>query len=205
MVLKAKNTEEIILDAAREVFLQKGFAAARMCDIAKTANINQAMLHYYFRKKDKLFEIIFEQESQKFYSSFITILNSDLSFFEKLRRIVETDIQKNIAAPFLPLFILNEMHTNPVRMEQFLGSMQRHETLYMAFHQLVEQEQAAGRIWPVCPRQLFLSILGLTMFPFLAKPLIKHILDLQNQSFDQLIQDRVDYAGDMLIRSLQPS
>lgn len=203
MVLKAKNTEEIILDAAREVFLQKGFAAARMCDIARTANINPAMLHYYFRKKDKLFEIIFEQESEKFYSSFLAILNSDLLFFDKLRRIVETDIQKNIAAPFLPMFILNEMHTNPARMEQFLGSMQRHEMLFHAFNQLVEQEQAANRIRPVCPRQLFISILGLTMFPFLAKPMIKHILDMQHQSFDQMIQDRAVYAGDMLIRSLQ--
>lgn len=198
-----KNTENVILDAAREVFMQKGFAAARMCEIARTANINQAMLHYYFRKKEKLFEIIFEQESRRFHFDFTTILNSDRPFFEKIRMMVAKDIQKISSAPYLPMFILNEMHSNPERLEQFLGSTKRHADLFNAFSALVEQEIEAGRIRQVCPHQLFLSILGLTMFPFLAQPMIKQVLKIDDQAFDQMIAERIEYASNMLIRSLE--
>jgi TetR/AcrR family transcriptional regulator len=204
-VIATKSTEETILDAAREVFMQKGFAASRMCEIAKTANINQAALHYYFRKKDKLFEIIFEQESRKFHSDFLAILNSNHTFFEKLKMMVAKDIEKISSAPYLPMFVLNEMHSNPERLSQFLGSNHRHVELFNVFSVLVDKELAEGRIKPVCPRQLFLSILGLTMFPFLAQPMVKQVLNIDDQTFDQMITDRVEYASNMLIQSLKIS
>jgi TetR/AcrR family transcriptional regulator len=204
-VTATKSTEETILDAAREVFMQKGFAASRMCEIAKIANINQALLHYYFRKKDKLFEIIFEQESRKFHVDFLTILNSNHTFFEKIKRMVAKDIEKMSSAPALPMFMLNEMHSNPERLNQFLGSNHRHVEIFNVFSDMVVKEQSEGRIKPVCPRQLFLSILGLTMFPFLAQPMIKHVLNIDDQTFDQIIADRVEYASDMLIQSLKIS
>ncbi len=182
--------------------MQKGFAASRMCDIAKTAHINQALLHYYFRTKDKLFAMIFDQESKKFQSNIISILTSDLSFFDKLRRMVEQDIHKMRSAPYLPMFILNEMHSNPERM-QCAGPSESHAKVFQVFRELVEAEQSVGRILPVCPRQLFLSISGLTMFPFLAQPMYKVALENEHKSFDQLIEERIEHVSNMLIRSLQ--
>lgn len=202
-VTSTKNTEEVILQAARKVFMQKGFAAARMCDIAKTADLNQALLHYYFRKKDKLFEIIFEQESRKFYADFLTILRAEVPFFEKIKRMVAKDIQKIASAPYLPMFILNEMHSNPERMRQFHQQALQHSTLFDVFSNVVAEEQKSGRIRPVDPRQLFLSIIGLTTFPFLAQPMIKQVLQMDDDAFNQLITERIEYASDMLIRSLQ--
>ncbi len=195
------STEETILEAARKVFMQKGFAASRMCDIAKTARINQALLHYYFRTKDKLFAMIFDQESQKFQSNIISILTSDLPFFEKLRRMVEAEIKKMRSAPYLPMFILNEMHSNPER--QCAGPSESHARVYRVFRDLVEKEQAAGNILTVCPRQLFLSIMGLTMFPFLAQPMYQAALEAEHESFEQLIDDRVAHVSNMIIRSLE--
>jgi TetR/AcrR family transcriptional regulator len=72
-----KNTEQKILDAARKVFTRQGFAAARMDDIAQEAGINRALLHYYFRSKQKLFDVIFAENMGNFYSSFVSILGSD--------------------------------------------------------------------------------------------------------------------------------
>lgn len=199
----AGSTEAQILEAARQVFMQKGFAAARMCDIAKTANINPALLHYYFRKKEKLFSIIFEQESSNFHSNIISILRSDRPFFEKLRLMVEKEIQKITSAPYMPMFILNEMHSNPERMQHCCETHHRHTELFNTFREVVEQEQTAGRIRPVCPRQLFLSILGLTMFPFLAQPMVQLALNIDPASFNHLVAMRIQHAGDMIIRSLQ--
>ncbi len=47
------STEDVIVEAARAVFMQKGFAATRMCDIAQTAGINQALLHYYLFQNER--------------------------------------------------------------------------------------------------------------------------------------------------------
>lgn len=199
----AISTEENILEAARKVFMQKGFAAARMCDIAKTADINQALLHYYFRSKDRLFAVIFDQESSKFHSNLLSIIHSELSFFEKLRLIIQQEMQKITSAPYLPMFILNEMHSNPDRLDQPSGFGQRQRQLFQAFSDLVVQEQKAGNIRPVCPKQLFLTIHGLTMFPFLAQPMMKLTMNMDQQAFEKLISERVHYAVDMLTRSLQ--
>ncbi|MBK8425993.1 MAG: TetR/AcrR family transcriptional regulator [Lewinellaceae bacterium] len=198
----AVSTEETILEAARKVFMQKGFAAARMCEIAKIAGINQALLHYYFRSKDRLFEVIFAQQSQNFYANIISILHSDVPFFEKLRMMIAKEIEKISSAPYLPMFILNEMHSNPERM-QCNGSVDRNTHFFKTFSELVEKEYEAGRIRKVCPQQLFLSIMGITMFPFLAQPMIKMALEIDGKSFEQLMQERAEHASELIIRSLQ--
>jgi TetR/AcrR family transcriptional regulator len=197
------NTEETILAAARTVFMQKGFAATRMCDIAQTANIKPALLHYYFRKKDKLFALIFEQALRGFHADIVSILQSDQSFFEKIRLIIQQDIQKSIATPYMPMFILNEIHSNPERLRQYLEESHRYMDMFNTFSALVEKEQLAGRIRAVSTKQLFLSILGLTTFPFLAQPMLKPTFGLDDTGFEQLMTARIEYASDMIIRSLE--
>ena len=110
---KDKSTEEKILDAARKVFVQKGLDGARMQDIADEAGINKALLHYYFRTKDKLFEMIFMETVGKIFPRFEMILLSDMDFFEKIRQIVSSYIEVIIHNPYLPLFVLNEMNKQP--------------------------------------------------------------------------------------------
>jgi len=197
------NTEDTILEAARSVFMQKGFAAARMCDIANTANINPALLHYYFRKKEKLFSVIFEQESFKFHSDMLAILHSDLPFIEKIRLMIKREIEKVANAPYLPMFILNEVHSNPENADKYTYISNRHQELLKVFCNLVENAQKSGQIRNVCPRQLFLSIQGLTLFPFLAKPMIKAAAGIDEHKFLEMMHERIEYVSDLVIRSLQ--
>jgi hypothetical protein len=196
------STEDVIVEAARAVFMQKGFAATRMCDIAQTAGINQALLHYYFRTKDKLFSIVFEKESIHFRSDVLSILNSDLPFFDKLRLMVRKDIEKFKTAPFLPMFVLNEMHSNPERMSH-IASEANHDLIYDAFCRVVEKEQESGRIRRVNPAQLLLSIMGITMFPYLAEPMIKISMDLDDISFAELLEEREDHAMALIENALK--
>lgn len=196
------GTEETILEAARKVFMQKGFAATRMCDIAQMAGINQALLHYYFRSKNRLFDVIFEQQHQKFYASIESILSSDAPYFDKLRQLIASEIQKNMAAPYLPMFILNEMHSNPKHL-QCDGTSSRHTRLFELFSELTQAEYEAGRIRAVSARQLLLSIMSLCSFPFLAQPMIKHSMAIDDHGFQQFMQERADHASDMIIRFLE--
>src|SRR5436190_24232698 len=103
------NTEELIKNTAREVFMQKGLDGARMQDIADKAGINKALLHYYFRSKDKLFEMIFMEEARKFMPRVATIMLSELTLFEKIEKFVGQYIDTLSQNPLLPIFILNEI------------------------------------------------------------------------------------------------
>ena len=200
---KTKSTEENILVAAREVFMKKGFSAARMCDIAHEANINPALLHYYFRKKDKLFDIIFKQESNQFHANILSILKSDLPFFEKVRQVIDADIKKISVTPYIPMFILNEMHNNPSRNEQYAAAIPQQKEVFNVFIGLVEQEQNAGRIRQVCPKQFVISLFGMIMFPFLAQPMIQASLEVNQLQFNQIMEDRIQFIYDFFKKSLQ--
>src|SRR4029078_3015094 len=117
---KEQNTEEKILSAAKKVFLKEGMAGARMQDIADEAGINKAMLHYYFRSKEKLFETIFKELSIEFLPRVNAIFESDLSLFEKIEVFCSEYISRMMENPFIPLFIVNEINKQP---EIFLKKM----------------------------------------------------------------------------------
>ncbi|HMG13903.1 MAG TPA: helix-turn-helix domain-containing protein, partial [Saprospiraceae bacterium] len=87
------STEDKIIDAAKKVFLQQGYSGARMQDIADAAGINKALLHYYFRNKDKLFELIFLQCTQKMIPTINSVFDSDEDIFNKIRQFVSTYIE----------------------------------------------------------------------------------------------------------------
>ena len=113
MKKRNKDTEKQILKTARKVFIEKGLTGARMQDIANQAGYNKALLHYYFTSKDKLFDIVFEQEFGNFFSSLAQVIASGLPLFEKIEKVVELDIERLSQFPGLPMFVLNEVSRNP--------------------------------------------------------------------------------------------
>ena len=86
----AENTEIAILEAAKKVFTARGFSGARMQEIADEAKINKAMLHYYFRNKEKLFTVILEDTMALVIAEFGHALESEGTVIEKLERIIES-------------------------------------------------------------------------------------------------------------------
>ncbi len=116
MKSKDISTEEKILEAAKEVFLKKGFDGARMQEIADTAGINKAMLHYYFRTKDRLFEHIFVTAISNIFPKVGGIFISDAPFEDKIRAFIRDYLSFILQNPFLPIFILHEMSANPERL-----------------------------------------------------------------------------------------
>src|ERR1700751_5008479 len=111
--IKTEDTQERILAAAKNIFLTKGMAGARMQDIADEAGINKAMLHYYFRSKEKLFEGIFSELSQQFFPKLVLIFESEESIFRKIEMFVSEYIDQMSRTPYLPIFVLNEINRQP--------------------------------------------------------------------------------------------
>ena len=119
------STETKIKNAARVVFHKKGFAATRTRDIAEEANINLALLNYYFRSKEKLFDIVMLETMQGFFRSIADVFNDETTSFEgKIDVLVATYIDLLIANPDIPLFIFHELRTQSGELIEKLGAKQ---------------------------------------------------------------------------------
>jgi AcrR family transcriptional regulator len=186
---KDDTTEDRILTAARKVFTTQGHAGARMQDIADEAGINKAMLHYYFRDKDKLFETIFLQEAEKFFPKINSIFESDLPLFEKIELFVNEYIDEMVANPYLAWFILNELNRDA---DKFLSKIwdMKHRPNPAKLLQQIEQEVKKGTIKKVNPIHLMLNLISMTIFPFVARPMITRNFQMPAALFDQLIEQR---------------
>lgn len=191
MVKKEKDgkTEERILEAARKVFLNRGMDGARMQDIADEAGINKALLHYYFRDKDRLFDVVFLEEAQKFFPKINAIFASDEPLPRKIENFVSEYIDEMQANPGLPWFVLNEVNRNPdTFMEKIWGSGQWPQP--GKFLEQIGAEMKAGRIRETEPRQLLMNMISLTIFPFVARPVFSKIMRLNPQQFSAIMEER---------------
>ncbi len=122
------STEEKIKDAARIVFTQKGFAATRTRDIAESAGINLALLNYYFRSKQKLFEEIMLEKVQQLFGLIAPVLyNPDSTLETKIETIVSLYIDMITEHPDLPIFVLSEIRNHP---EHFAKTFKVGQILY---------------------------------------------------------------------------
>jgi len=201
-VKKDSTTEGKLLAAAKKVFTTKGMAGARMQDIADEAGINKAMLHYYFRDKDKLFEVIFLQEAEKFFPKINTIFESDLPLFEKIEQFVNEYIDEMVENPYLPWFILNELNRDA---DQFLSKIWdiKHRPNPAKLLQQIEKEVKKGTIKKVNPMHLLMNLLSMTIFPFIARPMIIRNFQLETIQFEQMIEQRRKEIPKFIIDSIK--
>lgn len=179
------STEEKIKAAARKVFLKKGFSGARTRDIAEEADINLALLNYYFRSKEKLFDLVMMENLQQFLLGLKSVLhNEKSSITEKVAIIAEEYIDMLKANPDLPVFVLSEIRTNPEK----LADIMKVKTLLLEsvfFKQLMEASK--GKLHPM---HLLINIMGLTVFPFVAGPLLQHVGNMKTEDYHKMMDDR---------------
>ena len=118
-----RDTEQRILDAAHRVFLRRGSAGARTQEIADEAGVNKALLHYYFRSKDRLAEAVFRRAATALFPAVLTILGSDGALEDKVQRVIHHELDVLLAHPYLPGYILAEVTHHPQRVNQLLPAM----------------------------------------------------------------------------------
>jgi AcrR family transcriptional regulator len=183
------STELKIKQAARKIFMQKGYAASRTRDIAEEAGINLALLNYYFRSKEKLFDIIMLENLQQFIEGLKEILNDkQTSLEQKIEAIVTNYINLLIQQPDLPLFVLHELRVHP---KEIISKIDRDKFINKSyFMQQVKDAVKQGRIAPVNPLHFLINIIGLTVFPFVASPILQNIGGLNQQDFNTLMEER---------------
>ena len=183
-ILEHLSTEEKFKEAARIVFTKKGYAGTKTRDIAEEAGLNLALLNYYFRSKEKLFEIIMLEKVQQLFSFIAPITNDQSkSLHEKIDLISRNYIDLLIKNPDLPLFVLSEIRNNPKR----FGKVVQLDTMILQSHfmkQLAEQKKDEN------PMQLLLSFLGMLIFPFIASPVLNATGALNEAAFNHYMEQR---------------
>jgi AcrR family transcriptional regulator len=178
------STEEKIKEAARKVFTQKGYSATRTRDIATAAGINLALLNYYFRSKQKLFEIIMVEKMQNFFGILIPILDDlTTSLDSKVEHISSNYIDLILANPDLPFFILGEARNNP---ELIFKVAQRKDFLMNS----VFMKQIREKKPELDPLQFLISLLGMCVFPFVMKPVLISMTHMAEPAFKQMMLER---------------
>lgn len=196
-----KTTEQKILLAAKKIFVAKGMAGARMQDIADEAGINKALLHYYFKNKEQLFEMIFTELSTEFFPRLKMIFASEDPLFVKIETFCAVYIEHVLQNPHIPIFVLNEIHQRPA---WFAKKMLKAGPPNLArLIQDVQEEIKAGKIKPIHPAQLVLNMLSMCVFPFIAKPMFMAIMGMEESSFRQLMEARKKEVPAFIIASLK--
>jgi TetR/AcrR family transcriptional regulator len=195
------TTEEKIFNAARIVFQKKGFAGARMQEIADEAGINKAMLHYCFKSKQLLFEAVFMNAFSQLAPQINAIFNSNATVFEKIREFTNNYISFVIVNPYLPPFVIQEMNNNPEFVMTFLNHKNKPNPTPLLNQ--IEQEIADGIIKPINPKQLLLDIFSMTVFPFAAKMMVKGIIQLSETEFNEMMEERKTSIAETIINSIK--
>ena len=182
-----ESTEEKILAAAEEIFLRDGYAGSRMQDVADLAGINKALLHYYFRSKDKLFEKIFDKKASIMFPQMEELFEIKTPFTDLLCTYVEKYMELLMANPFLPLFIMTTI--NKPNGQDFIQKLP-----FAINRKLIEtysKEVASGKVKALNPLHFVLSIFSMCAFPFMAKPVLKIMANADDDQFKELMQSRV--------------
>jgi len=196
-----KQTEDKIFEAATDVFVEKGMDGARMQDIATHAGINKALLHYYFRTKDQLFNAVFEMIARKTFKKFAPVFDENLTLEEKIRFFFREHIAFLQANPRLPGFLLNEVNRNPERIKKLLKNVD-FDSIWLKLYGQHEEEFKRYNITKAKMPQLMISIAALSVFPFAARGILEGILEKTGLDFNEYIEERKEFAADFVINAI---
>ena len=206
----AADAEQRILDAAHRVFLRRGSAGARTQEIADEAGVNKALLHYYFRTKERLASAVFQRAASRLMPPVIAALASSATLEEKVRRVIEIELDVLLHHPYLPGYIISELTHNPACARQFLAALSGvplEEVVTGPLEILEKQIRAevrAGRMRAIGADQLILNLLALCIFPFAARPMVQTVLHLDDAGFERLIARRKRELPTFFLQALRP-
>jgi TetR/AcrR family transcriptional regulator len=204
------DTETRILEAARRVFTRRGTAGARMQEIAVEAGVNSALLYYYYRSKQALSERVFMDAASHLFAVMTPLAAHGTTIDELVHQYVHTYIDTVRDVPFLPGYVVAEMHLHPERIQGLLARAAgvNPSTLMQSalarIHVLLQEGIATGKIRPLTPRQALISVFAVTVMPFVARPILTSLLGMDDEAFEAFLDERRRELPDFILHGLQP-
>jgi TetR/AcrR family transcriptional regulator len=204
------DTETRILDAAHTVFMRRGTAGARMTEIAREAGVNHALVHYYFRSKQRLAEAVFRRAIGQFFPAMIGVLASDAPLEDKVRMVAAAQVDMLLKNRYLPGYLLAELNHYPERAEQLLNTMSGTTSaslrarLFGTLGKQLEEAARTGVFREIRPQDFVLNLVSMVVYPFAARPLVMAIMGMDDATFTAAIEERKKEIPAFFLAALRP-
>ncbi|GAT63290.1 TetR/AcrR family transcriptional regulator [Paludibacter jiangxiensis] len=203
--MKGINTEHRILMAAEEVFLDKGFSAAKTTEIARKAEVNHALVHYYFRSKENLFETVFINKYKQVLVVLTEAVDGEKPYLDRLHQMMAAQFELFISSPKMPLFIVNEFLNNPQR----LNFLKRKISLFpqeilIRFERQTNEAIEQGIIRPIETKELLFSVFSLLFSVFINRSFSQYIFNWDGMDYPEFAKKREKEILDFVMKSLRP-
>ena len=205
-----RDTEQRILDAAHSVFVRHGTAGARMQEIAEEAGVNKALVHYYFRSKNRLAEAVFTRVARGLFVRVAAVLSGDAELEHKVEQVIALYLDQLSRSPYAPAYVLSELNQHPERSRQLIDAIRqiRDEAigpdLLANLAAQIDRRARAGAIRPIPPAQFLVNLVSLCIFPFVARPLLCTVLQLDDRGFRKFIEQRKQTLPAFFLNALRP-
>ena len=201
---EANSTEKAILQAAEKEFLTKGLASSKTTEIAKAAGVTHAMLHYYFRTKENLFEQVFQEKVKILVGSFNTLLVDEGPILERVQKGIEAHFEVLHANPLLPRFIVNEIITNVQRKESYMRMLvPTLKSIFDKIEPVLREEAEKGTIRYIAPIDLLLNVFSLNAFIFMASPLMESLVQGDPTQLEAFLNHRKEENVTLILTRLR--
>lgn len=181
-----------------------------MQEIARAAGVNQALLHYYFRSKDRLAEAVFRRAARQLLPSVIAVLASEADLEEKVTQVVQLELDHLLRTPGLPGYVIGELSHHPDRARQFVSALTGvtpedvRPRVFRTLRAQIEERVRRGRMRRIAPEQLVVNLLCLCIFPFAARPMLEVMLGLDDRRFVRFVARRRKELAPFFLRALRP-
>jgi len=197
------KTEDKIKEAARKIFVKKGFGSATTRDIAECADTNIALVNYYFRSKEKLFQEVFQESFAHTFLPVASILNDDLPLEVKIYKFVDHMTELLKRDPMMPLFVLSEMRGGQTKMCEIMIASNALEM--NGFQSQLDAEAANGKIRKVDELQVETSLMAMVLFPFISMNILRMKHQMDEAAFFRFVDERKKIVPEMILAYLRKS
>lgn len=202
-IIQSKEIQ--ILEAAEHEFFTKGYNGARTTSIAERAGVTHAMLHYYYRTKEQLFERILDKNMSHIATIMVAAISkTDLPFLERLKESITSHFDFVATNPLLPRFILNEIILQPERYEMMKNKLvTSSKEMFLNVQSEIDSLSHKGEIEWIDAKLLFMSIVSLNVFPFIVYPFAEVIMGNTMADKEIFIQQRKAENIETIMRRLK--
>ena len=200
----AQSKEQQILEAAEREFLKKGYDGARTTSIAKAAGVTHAMLHYYFRTKEQLFERFIDKKMSEVVPLLTHLFgNSDLPLAERIEKTISVHFDFVATNPDLPRFLINEILPYKERCNLFYSKVANFLYFFNHLQREVNEAAARGEVEQFNVLLLFQSVLSLNIFPSLMINMIENLMSNNEQSMKEIFAQRKAENIELIMRRIK--
>ncbi len=189
-MLPINETELAIIEAARKVFISKGYDGTTMEKIATEANVNKTLLHYYYRSKEKLFEIVLTEACGIIQEKLIFLTEPEDNIEKIIKELIDVYVKTLIDHPYLPNFIIGEISRNPEKVVEMLFKDKLSTFTVLRMTVNIRNRLLVGNKEASYPFDLILNVVSLNLFPFLIRPLIMSLFKINEMQFNSFMIER---------------